>query len=79
MDPGEKNRNHPELRRGEVFDGNVKPGSKDIYYWALERRPRKLKENERLGQQAYDIYDNPVGYLRPLFLKKSRGSKRLGR
>ena len=55
--PGEKSRNHPELRRGEFFDGNVEPGSEEgTYRRVLDRRFRRLRRNERLGQQqAYDI------------------------
>jgi len=70
MEPGEKSRNHPELRRGEVFDGNVEPGSEGTYCRAPSRKSRELKESERLGRQAYDIYGNPVGGLRPLFVKQ---------
>ena len=79
MQPGEFNRKHPELRKGEVFMGNVRPGPNGTYVQALKKHPRKVKPGERLGTRAYDIYGNPAEDLRPLFVKEPRGSKRTGR
>ena len=61
---------HPELRSGEAFIGNVEFISERTYRQALVRRPRKLKEKERFGEQAYDIHGELVTGLRPLFMKE---------
>jgi hypothetical protein len=55
------NRNHPELRKGEVFISNVRD---DVYHripWNSKRR----------GMQAYDIHGKRLISGRPVFAQES--------
>ena len=60
-----QNKNHPELRDGEVWESNTSFGLNYI-----------RGKTERLGNVAYDIDGNIVLGLRPVF--RSRGEEKNG-
>ncbi len=53
------NRNHPELREGEIFIMNTWDNGCNCSW-----------KTKRLGNQAYDIHGNPMRDGTPLFAQK---------